>query len=86
VTYHAPVALAAADVSLFADWSRRCRAGSPMLVPVVRALQWLLDDDATTEAARQLLELLPDADLLLPGIDEALRARVEAYAEVGVEQ
>jgi hypothetical protein len=75
------------DAALFCEWERRCRAGSPLLEPMTFGrLDWLIDRDPRVSAARSTLDLLVDADKLLPGIDAALRPSLTRYAGLPLDQ
>lgn len=71
--------VAGEDVALFDLWADRCRDRSEMLEPLQSVFGWLTDRDPRVEAARIAFGHLPDADLLLPGIDAALRPVLARY-------
>ncbi len=71
--------VASEDAALFHLWADRCRDRSDMLEPVQSLFGWLTDRDPRVEAARSVLGYLADADLLLPGIDAALRPVLARY-------
>lgn len=69
------------DRDLFGAWARYCQSRSPLLEPVAHELGELAgSQDPRVGQARRVLELLVDANLLLPGIDAALRSVLEPYA------
>lgn len=68
------------DRHLFNRWRLRCQERSDMLDPIRNALEGLTDRDPRVEPARRILRQLADADLLLPGIDRALRPVLAKYA------
>lgn len=68
------------DSDLFGAWSRGCQSRSPLLEPVAHELGELAwSQDPRVGQARRVLDLLADADLLLPGIDAALRPVLQRH-------
>lgn len=67
--------------ALFRDWACRLGARSPLLEILAGDLNtlWCAKDPGVTHA-RRALEVLADADLLLPGVDGSLRPALSVYA------
>lgn len=75
------VAVTDAHRDLIREWNERCGARSPLLGPLCEELGELWwKEFAWVGQARRSLEMLADADLLLPGIDAALRPVLMVYA------
>lgn len=68
---------------LFREWEGRARGRSPLLEPLADALNklWCAKDPGVVHA-RRALEVLVDANKILPGVDEALRYPLSEYAGV----
>lgn len=67
--------------TLIREWNDRCGARSPLLGPLCEELGELWwKEFAWVGQARRSLELLADADLILPGLDGALRPVLTVYA------
>lgn len=67
--------------ALFRDWEARCRRRSVLLEPLGDLLSTLwAAKDAGVIHARRALDVLADAELLLPGVDAALRPALTAYS------
>jgi hypothetical protein len=67
--------------TLIREWNDRCGARSPLLGPLTEELGDLWwKEYAWVGQARRALELLTDADLILPGLDAALRPVLIVYA------
>jgi hypothetical protein len=67
--------------TLIQEWNDRCGARSPLLGPLTEELGELSwKEFAWVGQARRALEMLEDGDLLLPGLDAALRPVLAVYA------
>lgn len=69
------------DRAVVDAWEMRLTARSPLLEPLAAELRTIRDaGDALVMHARSAFRLLPDAELLLPGVDEALWSVLARYA------
>lgn len=77
------VNLTAANHATVRDWVARCADRSALLEPFTKPLTTLVESsDAAVCHARQALALLGDADLLLPGVADALGPVLTRYAGI----
>jgi hypothetical protein len=67
--------------TLIREWNDRCGARSPLLGPLCEELgEMWWKEFAWVGQARRALEMLADANLILPGLDAALRPVLTIYA------
>lgn len=75
------IAVADEHRTLIREWNERCGTRSPLLGPLCEELGDLWwKEFAWVGQARRALEMLADADLLLPGLDAELRPVLTVYA------
>lgn len=77
------VVVAEADRPLLREWTSKARERSPLLGALVEPLDEIHGtSDPRVGHARDALALLVDAELLLPGVDAALRPALTVYASL----